>query len=85
MLVSKSNEINTSAVLASRNYNENNSSNPMGLLAHSIVKLICKEAASETYRGALETLQKMMSECIYHEGNAFVIMGSGEQLKRIKY
>ncbi|EOU8887647.1 DUF5507 domain-containing protein [Escherichia coli] len=85
MLVSKSNEINTSAVLASRNYNENNSSNPMGLLAHSIVKLICKEAASETYRGALETLQKMMSECIYHEGNAFVIMVSGEQLKRIKY
>ncbi|WIX53018.1 DUF5507 domain-containing protein [Escherichia coli] len=85
MLVSKSNEINTSAVLASRNYNENNSSNPMGLLAHSIVKLICKEAASETYRGALETLQKMMSECIYHEGNAFVIMGFGEQLKRIKY
>ncbi|HGU9704318.1 TPA: DUF5507 domain-containing protein [Escherichia coli] len=85
MLVSKSNEIITSAVLASRNYNENNSSNPMGLLAHSIVKLICKEAASETYRGALETLQKMMSECIYHEGNAFVIMGSGEQLKRIKY
>ncbi|WP_250220918.1 YpjCB family protein, partial [Escherichia coli] len=43
------------------------------------------EAASGTYRGALETLQKMMSECIYHEGNAFVIMGSGEQLKRIKY
>ena len=85
MLVSKSNEINTSAVLASRNYNENNSSNPMGLLAHSIVKLICKEVASATYRGALETLQKMMSECIYHEGNAFVIMGSGEQLKRIKY
>ena len=85
MLVSKSNEINTSAVLASRNYNENNSSNPMGLLAHSIVKLICKEAASETYRGALETLQKMMSECIYQEGNAFVIMGAGEQLKRIKY
>ncbi len=27
----------------------------------------------------------MMSECIYHEGNAFVIMGAGEQLKRIKY
>ncbi len=26
-----------------------------------------------------------MSECIYHEGNAFVIMGAGEQLKRIKY
>ncbi|MDZ6772183.1 DUF5507 domain-containing protein, partial [Escherichia coli] len=25
------------------------------------------------------------SECIYHEGNAFVIMGAGEQLKRIKY
>lgn len=46
----------------------------MELLAHSILKLICKEAASETYRGALETLQKMMSECIYQEGNAFVIM-----------
>ncbi len=27
----------------------------------------------------------MMSECKYHEGNAFVIMGAGEQLKRIKY
>ena len=27
----------------------------------------------------------MMSECIYQEGNAFVIMGAGEQLKRIKY
>ncbi|HFS4687446.1 TPA: DUF5507 domain-containing protein, partial [Escherichia coli] len=47
--------------------------------------LICKEAASATYCGALETLQKMMSECIYQEGNAFVIMGAGEQLKRIKY
>ncbi|EJF8280378.1 DUF5507 domain-containing protein, partial [Escherichia coli] len=45
----------------------------------------CKEAASATYCGALETLQKMMSECIYQEGNAFVIMGAGEQLKRIKY
>jgi Mn-containing catalase len=65
--------------------NENKSSKHMELLAHSILKLICKEAASETYRGALETLQKMMSECIYHEGNAFVIMGVGEQLKRIKY
>lgn len=85
MLVSKSNGHNVNTVLGSRSCNENNSSNPMGLLAHSIVKLICKEAASETYRGALETLQKMMSECIYHEGNAFVIMGSGEQLKRIKY
>ncbi|EFB2195224.1 DUF5507 domain-containing protein [Escherichia coli] len=85
MLVSKSNELNTSAFFASRNCNGNNSSNPMELLAHSIIKLICKEAASATYRGALETLQKMMSECIYHEGNAFVIMGSGEQLKRIKY
>ncbi|HHY1877959.1 TPA: DUF5507 domain-containing protein, partial [Escherichia coli] len=70
---------------ASRNYNGNNSSNPMELLAHSIIKLICKEAASATYCGALETLQKMMSECIYQEGNAFVIMGAGEQLKRIKY
>ncbi|EFA4488006.1 hypothetical protein D3G34_19580, partial [Escherichia coli] len=50
-----------------------------------IIKLICKEAASATYCGALETLQKMMSECIYQEGNAFVIMGAGEQLKRIKY
>ncbi|HAH3575035.1 TPA: hypothetical protein GFX97_21795 [Escherichia coli] len=85
MLVSKSNELNTSAFFASRNYNGNNSSNPMELLAHSIVKLICKEAASETYRGALEILQKIMSECIYQEGNAFVIMGAGEQLKRIKY
>ncbi|MXE06760.1 YpjCB family protein, partial [Escherichia coli] len=50
-----------------------------------IIKLICKEAASGTYNGALEILQKMMSECIYQEGNAFVIMGAGEQLKRIKY
>ncbi|HGU3925724.1 TPA: DUF5507 domain-containing protein, partial [Escherichia coli] len=80
-----SNELNTSAFFASRNYNGNNSSNPMELLAHSIIKLICKEAASATYCGALETLQKMMSECIYQEGNAFVIMGAGEQLKRIKY
>lgn len=85
MLVSKSNELNTSAFFASRNYNGNNSSNPMELLAHSIIKLICKEAASATYCGTLETLQKMMSECIYQEGNAFVIMGAGEQLKRIKY
>ena len=85
MLVSKSNGFNTSAVLASRNYNENNSSNPMGLLAYSILNLICKEAASGTYNGAIEILQKMMSECKYQEGNAFVIMGSGEQLKRIKY
>ncbi|CAM3190391.1 DUF5507 domain-containing protein [Escherichia coli] len=85
MLVSKSNELNTSAFFASRNYNGNNSSDPMELLAHSIIKLICKEAASATYCGALETLQKMMSECIYQEGNAFVIMGAGEQLKRIKY
>ncbi|EIT1373961.1 DUF5507 domain-containing protein, partial [Escherichia coli] len=50
-----------------------------------IIKLICKEAASVTYCSALETLQKMMSECIYQEGNAFVIMGAGKQLKRIKY
>ncbi|EFM0213143.1 hypothetical protein C709_001540 [Escherichia coli] len=85
MLVSKNNEFNTSAVLASRNYNENNSSNPMGLLAYSILNLICKEAASGTYNGAIEILQKMMSECKYQEGNAFVIMGSGEQLNRIKY
>ena len=85
MLVSKSNDFNTSAVLDSRNYNENNSSNPMGLLAYSILNLICKEAASGTYNGAIEILQKMMSECKYQEGNAFVIMGSGEQLKRIKY
>ncbi|MFP1497600.1 DUF5507 domain-containing protein [Escherichia coli] len=41
---------------------------------------MCKEAASATYRGALETLQKMMSECKYKEGNAFVIMGAGGQL-----
>uniref|UniRef100_UPI0035B5F990 YpjCB family protein n=1 Tax=Escherichia coli TaxID=562 RepID=UPI0035B5F990 len=33
----------------------------------------------------LKLYKKMMSECIYHEGNAFVIMGAGEQLKRIKY
>ncbi|EFI4485761.1 TPA: DUF5507 domain-containing protein [Escherichia coli] len=85
MLINKSNGFNTSAFFASRNYNGNNSSNPMELLAHSIIKLICKEAASATYCGALETLQKMMSECIYQEGNAFVIMGAGEQLKRIKY
>ncbi|HCW3019192.1 TPA: DUF5507 domain-containing protein, partial [Escherichia coli] len=85
MLVSKSNELNTSAFFASRNCNGNNSSNSMELLAHSIIKLICKEAASATYRGALETLQKMMSECKYKEGNAFVIMGAGGQLKRIKY
>ncbi|EFW1414795.1 hypothetical protein F3J81_22310, partial [Shigella sonnei] len=69
----------------SGNCNERKSSESMELLAYSIINLICKEAASGTYRGALETLQKMMSECIYHEGNAFVIMGSGEQLKRIKY
>lgn len=85
MLVSKSNGFNASAVLGSGSYNENKSSKHMELLAHSILKLICKEAASETYRGALETLQKIMSECIYQEGNAFVIMGAGEQLKRIKY
>ena len=85
MLVSKSNGFNASAVLGSGSYNENKSSKHMELLAHSILKLIWKEAASETYRGALETLQKMMSECIYQEGNAFVIMGAGEQLKRIKY
>ena len=85
MLVSKSNGHNVNTVFGSVSCNENNSTNTMELVAHSIIKLICKEAASVTYRGALETLQKMMSECIYHEGNAFVIMGSGEQLKRIKY
>lgn len=62
MLVSKSNGFNASAVLGSGSYNENKSSKHMELLAHSILKLICKEAASETYRGALETLQKMMSD-----------------------
>ncbi|EEY9881770.1 TPA: hypothetical protein IE973_005435, partial [Escherichia coli] len=55
MLVSKSNGFNASAVLGSGSYNENKSSKHMELLAHSILKLICKEAASETYRGALET------------------------------
>nr|HEK5736023.1 DUF5507 domain-containing protein [Escherichia coli] len=85
MLVSKSNGHNVNTVFGSVSCNENNSTNTMELVAHSIIKLICKEAASGTYRGALETLQKMMSECIYHEGNAFVIMGSGEKLKRIKY
>lgn len=53
MLVSKSNGFNASAVLGSGSYNENKSSKHMELLAHSIVKLICKEAASATYRGAL--------------------------------
>ncbi|HAH0868534.1 TPA: hypothetical protein GFY00_19615 [Escherichia coli] len=85
MLVSKSNEINTSTFINSGNFNERKSSKSMELLAYSIIKLICKEAASGTYNGALEILQKMMSECKYHEGNAFVIMGGGEQLKRIKY
>ncbi|HGY7894837.1 TPA: DUF5507 domain-containing protein, partial [Escherichia coli] len=84
-LINKSNGFNASAVWGSGSYNENRSSKHMELLAHSIVKLICKEAASETYRGALEVLQKIMSECIYNEGNAFVIMGAGAQLKRIKY
>ncbi|MCS1254762.1 DUF5507 domain-containing protein, partial [Escherichia coli] len=55
MLVSKSNGFNASAVLGSGSYNEKKSSKHMELLAHSILKLICKEAASETYRGALET------------------------------
>lgn len=81
MLVSKSNGHNVNTVLGSGSSNENNSSNPMELLAYSIINLICKEAASGMYRGALETLQKMMSECIYQEGNAFVIMGAGEQRK----
>ena len=85
MLINKSNGFNARAVWGSGSYNENRSSKHMELLAHSIVKLICKEAASETYRGALEVLQKIMSECIYNEGNAFVIMGAGAQLKRIKY
>ncbi|STJ09930.1 Uncharacterised protein [Escherichia coli] len=85
MLVSKSNEINTSTFINSGNCNERKSSKSMELLAYSIIKLICKEAASGTYNGALEILQKMMSECKHHEGNAFVIMGAGEQLKRIKY
>ncbi|MEL8168720.1 DUF5507 domain-containing protein [Escherichia coli] len=85
MLVSKSNEINTSTFINSGSCNERKSSKSMELLAYSIIKLICKEAASGTYNGALEILQKMMSECKYHEGNAFVIMGAGEQLKRIKY
>ncbi|EFJ4393628.1 hypothetical protein A4G47_005143, partial [Escherichia coli] len=56
MLVSKSNGHNVNTVLGSRSCNENNSSNPMELLAYSIINLICKEAASGTYRGALETL-----------------------------
>ena len=85
MLVSKSNEINTSTFINSGSCNERKSSKSMELLAYSIIKLICKEAASGTYNGALEILQKMMSECKYHESNAFVIMGAGEQLKRIKY
>ncbi|EGM7978506.1 DUF5507 domain-containing protein, partial [Escherichia coli] len=43
MLVSKSNGFNASAVLGSGSYNENKSSKHMELLAHSILKLICKE------------------------------------------
>ncbi|MCK3477939.1 DUF5507 domain-containing protein [Escherichia coli] len=85
MLVSKSNEINTSTFINSGSCNERKSSKSMELLAYSIIKLICKEAATGTYNGALKILQKMMSECKYHESNAFVIMGAGEQLKRIKY
>ena len=42
MLVSKSNGFNASAVLGSGSYNENKSSKHMELLAHSILKLICK-------------------------------------------
>ncbi|HEI3258783.1 TPA: DUF5507 domain-containing protein, partial [Escherichia coli] len=57
MLVSKSNGHNVNTVFCSVSCNENNSTNPMELLAHSIIKLICKEAASGTYRGALEILQ----------------------------
>ncbi|MDC9120143.1 DUF5507 domain-containing protein [Escherichia coli] len=53
----------------------------MELLAHSILKLICKEAASETYRGALETLQKMMSECIYQRRQRLCHYGSWRTIK----
>ncbi|HCO2495881.1 TPA: DUF5507 domain-containing protein, partial [Escherichia coli] len=49
MLVSKSNEINTSTFINSGNCNERKSSKSMELLAYSIIKLICKEAASGTY------------------------------------
>ncbi|HBB5135635.1 TPA: DUF5507 domain-containing protein, partial [Escherichia coli] len=55
MLVSKSNGHNVNTVFGSVSCNENNSTNTMELVAHSIIKLICKEAASGTYRGALET------------------------------
>uniref|UniRef100_UPI000AB51ED0 YpjCB family protein n=1 Tax=Shigella sonnei TaxID=624 RepID=UPI000AB51ED0 len=79
MLVSKSNEFNTSSFIDSGNCNERKSSESMELLAYSIINLICKEAASGTYRGALETLQKMMSECIYHEG------GNGSNLLIVFY
>ncbi len=58
MLVSKSNGFNASAVLGSGSYNENKSSKHMELLAHSILKLICKEAASETYRVLLKLYKK---------------------------
>ncbi|EFF1234637.1 TPA: DUF5507 domain-containing protein, partial [Shigella sonnei] len=53
MLVSKSNEFNTSSFIDSGNCNERKSSESMELLAYSIINLICKEAASGTYRGAL--------------------------------
>ncbi|WP_179138826.1 YpjCB family protein, partial [Escherichia coli] len=46
MLVSKSNEINTSTFINSGSCNERKSSKSMELLAYSIIKLICKEAAS---------------------------------------
>ena len=42
MLVSKSNEINTSTFINSGNCNERKSSKSMELLAYSIIKLICK-------------------------------------------
>lgn len=55
MLVSKSNGHNVNTVLGSGSCNENNSSNPMELLAYSIINLICKEAAS----GCIAVLLKL--------------------------
>lgn len=81
MLVSKSNEINTSTFINSGNCNERKSSKSMELLAYSIIKLICKEAASGTYNGALEILQKMMSECKYHGRQCFCHYGSRRTIK----
>ncbi|MGE2707639.1 DUF5507 domain-containing protein [Escherichia coli] len=57
MLVSKSNGFNASAVLGSGSYNENKSSKHMELLAHSILKLICKVSRAPRYVSDAASLQ----------------------------